>query len=153
MCGDKWLVGRYETVEEALAAAGKMCDTESDGGLLDGLERTLRIAADGMVDEMPDTFYPVGKIDAFTANLFKLSAQDSVQTIKGYFMNYSSTSVDVGDTMVADFSVLGDIAITVKFQGEKLTEIAFSDGLKNVVRRRLEKQNGRTDDSVLKWLK
>lgn len=152
MCSDKWLIGRYETVEEALAAVDKMYKTEHDKGPFDCLEHTLRIAADGMVDELPDTFYPVGKIDALAANLFKLSAEDSVQAIKAYFTRYSSASVDLGNKLVADFSISGDIAITVEFHDEKLTRITLSDGLKKVVRRRLQKDNEVADDSVLKWL-
>ena len=152
MCGDEWLIGRYETVEEALADVDKMYKTVSDKGLLDGLEHTLRIAADGMVDELPDTFYPFGKVDALAANLFKLSTRDSAQRIKGYFKSYSPASVDLGDKLVADFSIPRDIAITVEFHDEKLARITLSDGLKKVVRRRLKKENKVGDDSVLKWL-
>ena len=121
-------------------------------GLFNGLEHSLRIAADGMVDELPDTFYPIGKIDALAANLFKISTGDSSQTIKGYFTSYSSTSIDIGNKLVADFSIPGDIAITVEFHKEKLTRITLSDGLKNVIRRRLDRQNEKVDYSVLKWI-
>ena len=152
MCSEKGLVGKYETVEEAFSIVDKMSKTELEKGLFNGLEHALRIAADGMVDELPDTFYPIGKIDALAANLFKISTGDSSQTIKGYFTSYSSTSIDIGNKLVADFSIPGDIAITVEFHKEKLTRITLSDGLKNVIRRRLDRQNEKVDYSVLKWI-
>ena len=152
ICSETGLIGKYETVEEALSFVDKMYKTESEKGLFNGLEHALRIAADGMVDELPDTFYPIGKIDALAANLFKISTGDSSQTIKGYFTSYSSTSIDIGNKLVADFSIPGDIAITVEFHKEKLTRITLSDGLKKVIRRRLDRQNEKVDYSVLKWI-
>jgi hypothetical protein len=153
MCSEKGLVGKYETLEEAFSIVDKMYKTEPEKGLFNGLEHALRIAADGMVDELPDTFYPIGKIDALAANLFKISTGDSSQTIKGYFTSYSSTSIDIGNKLVADFSIPGDIAITVKFSDDRLSEISLSDGLKNVISRRLKRKNESADESVLKWLK
>jgi hypothetical protein len=152
MCSETGLIGKYETVEEAFSIVDKMYKTEPEKGLFNGLEHALRIAADGMVDELPDTFYPIGKIDALAANLFKISTGDSSQTIKGYFTSHSSTSIDIGNKLVADFSVPGDIAITVEFYKEKLTRITLSDGLKNVIRRRLKQKNEKADYSVLKWI-
>jgi hypothetical protein len=160
ICSEKGFIGKYETVEEAFSIVDKMSKTEPEKGLFNGLEHALRIAADGMVDELPDTFYPIGKIDAFAANLFKISTGDSSQTIKGYFTSHSSTSIDIGNKlvayffipMVADFSIPSDIAITVEFHKEKLTRITLSDGLKNVIRRRLDRQNEKVDYSVLKWI-
>lgn len=152
MCSETGLIGKYETVEEAFSIVDKMYKTEPEKGLFNGLEHALRIAADGMVDELPDTFYPIGKIDALAANLFKISTGDSSQTIKGYFTSHSSTSIDIGNKLVADFSIPGDIAITVEFHKEKLTRITLSDGLKNVIRRRLDRQNEKVDYSVLKWI-
>lgn len=152
MCSETGLIGKYETVEEAFSIVDKMYKTEPEKGLFNGLEHALRIAADGMVDELPDTFYPIGKIDALAANLFKISTGDSSQTIKGYFTSHASTSIDIGNKLVADFYILGDIAITVEFHKEKLTRITLSDGLKNVIRRRLDRQNEKVDYSVLKWI-
>ena len=152
MCSETGLIGKYKTVEEAFSIVDKMYKTEPEKGLFNGLEHALRIAADGMVDELPDTFYPIGKIDALAANLFKISTGDSSQTIKGYFTSHSSTSIDIGNKLVADFSIPGDIAITVEFHKEKLTRITLSDGLKNVIRRRLKQKNEKADYSVLKWI-
>lgn len=152
MCSETGFIGKYETVEEAFSIVDKIYKTEPEKGLFNGLEHALRIAADGMVDELPDTFYPIGKIDALAANLFKISTGDPSQTIKGYFTSHSSTSIDIGNKLVADFSIPGDIAITVEFHKEKLTRITLSDGLKNVIRRRLDRQNEKVDYSVLKWI-
>ena len=152
ICSETGLIGKYETVEEAFSIVDKMYKKEPEKGLFNGLEHALRIAADGMVDELPDTFYPIGKIDALAANLFKISTGDSSQTIKGYFTSHSSTSIDIGNKLVADFSIPGDIAITVEFHKEKLTRITLSDGLKKVIRRRLDRQNEKVDYSVLKWI-
>ena len=153
ICKGEWLVGSYGTVEDALLAADKKNKTKSDMGMLDGLERALRIAADGMVGEMPDAYYPVGKIDSLAANLFKLSAQDGVQKIKDYFKSYSSSSVDSGNTLVANLSMPGDIAITVEFHDEKLIKLTLSDGLKKLILKRLMQGNVLADSNVLKWLK
>lgn len=152
ICSETGLIGKYETVEEAFSIVDKMYKKEPEKGLFNGLEHALRIAADGMVDELPDTFYPIGKIDALAANLFKISTGDSSQTIKGYFTSYSSTSIDIGNKLLVDFSISDDIAITVEFYKEKLTRITLSDGLKNVIRRRLDRQNEKVDYSVLKWI-
>ncbi len=147
------LVGNYETVDVALLAADKIGDAEPERGMFKGLEQVLRIAADGMVDEMSDKCYPVGKIDALAANLFRLSEQDGAQAIKDYFKSYSAASVDVGDKLIANLSIEDDIAITVWFRDENLIKIALSDGLKEVARRKLKKEDGVVDESALKWLK
>lgn len=152
MCSETGFIGKYETVEEVFSIVDKMYKTEPEKGLFNGLEHALRIAADGMVDELPDMFYPIGKIDALAANLFKISTGDSSQTIKGYFTSHSSTSIDIGNKLEAYFSISDDIAITVEFHKEKLTRITLSDGLKNVIRRRLDRQNEKVDYSVLKWI-
>lgn len=152
ICSETGLIGKYETVEEAFSIVDKMYKKEPEKGLFNGLEHALRIAADGMVEELPDTFYPIGKIDALAANLFKISTGDSSQTIKGYFTSYSSTSIDIGNKLLVDFSISDDIAITVEFYKEKLIRITLSDGLKNVIRRRLDRQNEKVDYSVLKWI-
>lgn len=152
MCSETGFIGKYETVEEAFSIVDKMYKTEPEKGLFNGLEHALRIAADGMVDELSDMFYPIGKIDALAANLFKISTGDSSQTIKGYFTSHSSTSIDIGNKLEAYFSISDDIAITVEFHKEKLTRITLSDGLKNVIRRRLDRQNEKVDYSVLKWI-
>ena len=153
ICKDEGHAGSYGTFEDAFLAADKMYSAESDREGLDGLEQTLRIAADGMVDELLDVCYPVGTIDSLAANLFKLSAKDDALKIKAYFKRYSSSSVDSGNVLVADLSVPGDITITVKFSDDRLSEISLSDGLKNVISRRLKRKNESADESVVKWLK
>lgn len=146
-------VGSYETVEEALLSTDMFAESKLDWGVFEGFGLALRIAADGMVDEMPDRCYPIGKIDALAANLFKLSERDEARTIKDYFRHYSSPSVDIGTKLVADLCIQYDIAITVESNGEKVTGLALSDGLKEVIRRKLKKENAVADDRVLRWLR
>ena len=153
ICRKESIVGTYESVEDALIAADEMSGAEDPKGVLDGLEQTLRIAADGMVDEMPDRNYPVGKVDALAANLFKLSDHDSLQTIKDFFMRYSSPSVDMGTGLVANLSVQDDLAISLEFHDRKLAKLKLSDGLKDVIRRKVKREKSVIEDCVLKWLR
>lgn len=153
ICKDEWYAGSYGTFEDAFLAADKMYSAESDREGLDGLEQTLRIAADGMVDELPDVCYPVGTIDSLAANLFKLSARDSIQEIKGYFKKYSPMSVDIGNKLIANLSIPGEIAIILEFHDEKLTKITLSEGLRNVIRRKLGKGGAAVEGCVMKWLR
>lgn len=153
ICKKECLVGSYQTVEDALLSNDRFNRSKLARGVFEGLEQTLRIAAEGMVDEMPNRYYPVGKMDALAANLFKLSERDDVQTIKDYFKHYSSTSVDMGTELVANLCIQSDIAISVKFYDGKLAKLTLSDGLKGVIRRKLKKENAVLEDRVLKWLR
>lgn len=153
ICSSECFVGNYETVEGALLAVDEMAKAKAKKEMLEGLEQTLRIAADGMVDELSSRCYPVGKMDALAANLFKLSERDGVQAIKDYFKHYSSPSVDKGAELVANLCIQSDIAISVEFHNEKLAKLTLSDGLKDVIRRKLKKENTVVEDRVLKWLR
>lgn len=149
-CVDKWLVGNYKTLEEALSAADATYKTPSCKVFFKGLDKALRIAADGMVDMMPDVAYPVGTIDSLSANLFKLSPQDGARSIKDFFKGYSLTSVDGGDSMRFFFSY--GIEITLEFRDNNIVRLRLSEGLKDVIRRRLKQKKEIADSSVLKWL-
>lgn len=151
ICRKECFVGSYETVEKALSNDW-FNKSKLDRGLFEGLEQVLRIAADGMVEEMPNRYYPVGKMDALAANLFKLSERDGVQKIKDFFKHYSSPSVDMGTELVANLCIQSDIAISVEFHDEKLVKLTLSDGLKDVIRRKLMKGNAVADERMLKWL-
>lgn len=151
ICREECLVGSYETVEEVLSFVDTTGEEESDGGVLEGLGRALRIAADGMADERPEA-YPIGETDFLAANLFKLSARDSAREIKEFFKAHSETSLDGGNRFVANLSVSSDMAITLELCDSRLTRITLSDGLKRIIRGRLEKEKGVADDCVMKWL-
>ena len=124
------------------------------GGLNQRLDSYEREASGGAVAyESVVTALAFEGLDSFAANLYRLSAHDGAQEIKDYFKSYSSTSVDIGNVLVADLSIPRDIAITAEFHDEKLAKITLSNGLKKLVLRKLKKENVAADDSVLKWLK
>lgn len=153
ICGAECLVGNYETVKDALLAVDKMTRAEAKKNVFDGLEQALRIAADGMVDELPDRYYPVGKTDALAANLFRLSELDGVMAIKNFFTHHSSCSVDSGAELVVYLCVQSDIAISVKYNDGALVKLTLSDGLKDLIRRKLKRDNAAVENRVLKWLR
>ena len=151
-----WLRGHSveycKSIEEAIAACDTSGKTGSNSEMFKGLEYVLRIAADGLVESIPDTNVPIWKVDAIAANLSKLMSMEDVNDIKKFFADYSATSIDAGDKFIAHICILNDLAITLEFKDDKLAKLTLSDGLKNVIRKKLESEIGEIDESVLRWL-
>lgn len=152
ICEDEMHLGSYETVEDALRAIDNICKTKSDKGMFAGLEQVLRIAVDVLSADMHET-NPTLKLDSFAAHLFELNMNDDMQAVKRFFKKHSSTSIDAGDKIIAYFCIADDIAIMAEFEDEKLSTLVLSEGLKDAARNRLEVEEEKWDEGVLRWLK
>lgn len=143
----------YDSIDVAIAACGKRSKIEVCDKMYDGLERALRIAADGLLLENPDQIALVCKIDALGANLFKLAEMDNAHDIKDFLGQYASMSMDTDQNIIAYLSVPDDVAIMAEFNAGKLGKLDLSAGLKKLVREGSENGAGIPDVGVLRWLR
>ena len=145
-----WSGASYDSVEKALAACGEngiVCEGE---GMFNCLNQALRMAADGLVDGLPDTASGILAIDVFAANISRLMQNASPEDVRNYFSCYSMTSVDVGDRITAKFDYLRNLAITAEFNEGKLSGIELSEELKTAVRAGMSMRG--IDENVVRWL-
>ena len=146
-----------KSLEEAIALCEKQESRRPSDNIFDGLERALRIAADGLLEDIADANISIGKLDGFVAHFPRLREMKNPNDIKKFLAKHSTTSIDIGFKMTAHFSVLNDIAIIAEFNEDRLTRFALSDGLKNAVRKGLKVGacdigTEQVDESVLRWL-
>lgn len=155
--GLHYVVKSSKTIEDAIAAcdAGRMGGPENE--IFRGLERALRIAAEGLISGLPENNARVAKLDALVANLDELKSIETKETIKKFLIGHSQFFGDSDDRMTADIDVFNDIGITAEFHGNLLVKLTMSEGLKNAIRKGLEVEAERNGlgalDDVFRWLK
>jgi hypothetical protein len=160
--GNEWMSGcaveSCESIEEAIAICEVSRAKMFGNKLFDGLERALRIAAEGLLVGLSDTNEDIWRVDAFAAGLSKLVVMDKERDIKNFFEEYSAFSVDSGEKITATLCLSKGISISAEFKDGKLYRIMLSEGLKNAIRKGMEVGSeefgaGEEDEAVLRWLR
>ncbi len=142
------------SVEEAVAVCNSLKRKDADDGMFSGLERALRLAAEGLVAGLPENNAEVGNLDAFAAELHKLKRTATKDDIRNFIIDHSRSWVDVGTKISANFDVpIIDVCVTAEFENDRLTKLVLSEGLKNAIREGLRIEGNVQDESVLRWLK
>lgn len=159
-CGSRhdFHVDYGKSLEESIARCEKQESRKPSDNVFEGLDRVLRIAAEGLLEDIADTNIPIHKLDSFVAHFPRLREMKCAKDIKEYLMDHATTSIDSGLEVTAYFWILNDISIIAEFTEERLTRISLSENLKNAVRKGLEvgfdeTKNIDVDETVLKWLK
>ena len=143
---------RHVLLDDAFSFCEASAVKRASNDIFDGLAQVLRIAADGIVSDLPDA-HTVMRLDSFAGNLFKLGATNNILDIKKYFNDHSSFVIDVGDKLIAYISTENDMAITVEYKDGQMTMLTLSDGLKAVIRKHINIEDDKQDESVLRWLR
>lgn len=144
--------GSYGSAGEAIVAIDRMGSAAPNRLMFEGLAEALKVGADGLIETDPNLYKVAFKLDAFSANMYRLCRANSADEQKKYFIRYSSTSVDNGDKLIANFDFSGKISMVVEFAEGKISGLILSSGLKDAMRKGMEIGNAEKSDKLIKWM-